>query len=505
MSVGTKLSAGFLALIVLFGGLLIFYHRVLDSTVVTGTELAEEDSRILLASSSQLDLLDRMDDRIAKYRVLGPVQGRGYIEDYRAARVAMRDTLRALEELPLGGGQREALSDVAGEWARFEDRFVGERTVSEEARFYIVADSAEYGTFLSALEGLRSKVRLLRLTSRTEVKAKIREISRGASDAARTGWLAIGVALILGGMIAILIVRSITGPLREIEVGAGAIARGEFDARVEPGGGIELASLGASFNEMAERLGELDRTKRDFLAKVSHDLKTPLASIRETKRVLLDRIPGELNAKQARLLELGLANAERLSEMISKLLELSRLEAGVEDYELEPVELVELCERTVERLGTGAGGPALRVVAETRPAAVRADRGALQRVLENLLDNARGHAGDSEVEVRVAIDGSAKEDPRVVVAVRDHGPGVPLEDRGRIFRSFASGNGGLGSGHVGLGLAICREIVAAHGGTIWVDDAPGGGSVFAFALPAIETFGGIEGESTVQQQSAGKA
>lgn len=504
MSVGTKLSAGFLALIVLFGGLLLFYHRVLERSVETGTQLAEEDSRILLASSSQLDLLDRMADRIAKYRVLGPVEGRGYIEDYRAARVALRDTLGALDELPLDGGQREALSDAVTEWAAFEDRFVGERTATEEARFFIAADSVEYGTFLTALEGLRSRVRSLRLTSRTEVKAKIREISQGARDAARTGWLAIGVALILGGMIAILIVRSIAGPLREIEAGAGAIARGDFDARVEPGGGVELASLGASFNEMAERLGELDRTKRDFLAKVSHDLKTPLASIRETKRVLLDRIPGELNAKQARLLELGLANAERLSEMISKLLELSRLEAGVEDYDFEAVELAELCERTVERLGTGGGGAALRVVPETRRATVRADRGALERVLENLLDNARGHAGDSEVEVRVSIDGSPKGEPRVIVAVRDHGPGVPTEDRGRIFRSFASGNGALSSGHVGLGLAICREIVAAHGGTIWVDDAPGGGSVFAFALPAIESFGGIEGERTVQQEPAGR-
>jgi len=502
MSVGTKLSAGFLALIVLFGGLLTFYHRVLDRSVETGTELAEVDSRILLASSSQLDLLDRMADRIAKYRVLGPREGAGYIEDYQAARVAVRDTLRALDELELAGGQREALANAVEEWATFEQRFVGDRTPAEEARFFIAADSTAYADFVASIEELRATTRSLRLTSNAEVQTKIREISQGARDAARTGWLAIGLALILGGTIAILIVRSITGPLREIEAGAVRIARGDFDARVQPGGGVELATLGASFNEMAERLGEIDRTKRDFLAKVSHDLKTPLASIRETKKVLLDRIPGELNAKQARLLELGLANAERLSEMISKLLELSRLEAGIEDYEFEPVELAALCERTVERLGSGPAGPGARVLAETRPATVRADRGALERVLENLLDNARGHAGDSEIEVRVAIEGSTNGDRRAIVAVRDHGPGVPPEDRGRIFRSFASGNGALSSGHVGLGLAICREIVTAHGGTIWVEDAPGGGSVFAFALPANESSGGIDGETTLQEAAS---
>ena len=505
MSVGTKLSAGFLALIVLFGGLLIFYHRVLDRSVETGTELAEVDSRILLASSSQLDLLDRMDEDVAKYRVYGRAEGQEYMLDYRAARVALRDTLRALGGLDLRGGQREALADAAREWAAFEARFVGDRSAEEEARFFASAPEALYAEFLSALEGLRTRTRGLRLVSKAEVTTKIREISRGVEEAARTGWLAIGVALILGGTIAILIVRSIAGPLREIEAGAGAIARGEFDARVEPRGGMELASLGASFNEMAERLGELDRTKRDFLAKVSHDLKTPLASIRETKKVLLDRIPGELNAKQARLLELGLANAERLSEMISKLLELSRLEAGIEDYDFGPVELAGLCERTVERLGPGPAGRGARVIAEGGPATVRGDRGALERVLENLLDNARGHAGDSQVEVRVGIEGSGDGARRAVVSVRDHGPGVPPGDRERIFRSFASGNGNLGSGHVGLGLAICREIVTAHDGLIWVDDAPGGGSVFAFALPAIESAGGTEGETTVQHETPGRA
>lgn len=505
MSVGSKLSAGFLALIVLFGGLLTFYHRVLNDSVETGTELAEVDSRILLASSTQLDLLDRMADRVAKYRVLGPREGAGYIEDYRGARVALRDTLRALDRLALEREQRQALANAVEAWETFEQRFVGDRSPPDEAGYFIAADSAEYAAFVATIEELRAETRALRLTSKAEVQTKIRKISQGARDAARTGWLAIGVALILGGTIAILIVRSITAPLREIEAGAGSIARGDFDARVDPSGGVELASLGASFNEMAERLGELDRTKRDFLAKVSHDLKTPLASIRETKKVLLDRIPGELNAKQERLLELGLANAERLSEMISKLLELSRIEAGIEDYEFEPVELATLCERTVERLGPGPAGLHAQVVAEVRPATVHADRGALERVLENLLDNARGHAGHSDVEVRVRVEDSTGGVPRAVVAVRDHGPGVSPEDRGRIFRSFASGNGALGSGHVGLGLAICREIVTAHGGTIWVEDAPGGGSVFAFALPAIESSGGIDGETTRQQEPAGHA
>ncbi len=503
MSVGTKLSAGFLTLIVLFSGLLLFYHRVLNRSVETGRDLASVDSRILLASSSQLDLLDQMEEDARKYPI---TLDEGYLRSYRAARTAMRDTLRALGGLDLNGGQREALADAARTWAAFEADFVDGRSVADEARFLARAKETDFAAFLASIENLRTHIRTLRVSSRSAVTAKIQEISRGAEGAARTGWLAIGLALILGGALAILIVRSIAGPLREIEAGAGAIARGDFEARVEPQGGAELESLGASFNEMARRLGELDRTKRDFLAKVSHDLKTPLASIRETKRVLLDRIPGELNDRQARLLELGLANAERLSAMISKLLELSRLEAGVEEYELERVDVAELCERTVERLGPGrfdgVDGPRVRIA--TRPAFVWADRGALERVVENLLDNARGHAGGSAVEVGVAVEPASDGGPRTVVSVRDHGPGVAPEDRGRIFASFASGNGGLSSGHVGLGLAICREIVAAHEGTIWVEDAPGGGSIFAFALPAIESPEGVDVEPVQVQEARAK-
>jgi two-component system OmpR family sensor kinase len=124
--------------------------------------------------------------------------------------------------------------------------------------------------------------------------------------------------------------------------------------------------------------------------------------------------------------------------------------------------------------------------------------------VENLLDNARGHAGGSAVEVGVAVEPASDGGPRTVVSVRDHGPGVAPEDRGRIFASFASGNGGLSSGHVGLGLAICREIVAAHEGTIWVEDAPGGGSIFAFALPAIESPEGVDVEPVQVQEARAK-
>jgi signal transduction histidine kinase len=484
MRVGTKLSAGFLVLIVLFGGLLLFYHRVLQRSVDAGQALASVDSRVLLGASSLLDLFDRMEEDASKFRI---TRDDGYLQAYRSWRVAARDTLLALEALELDRDQRDALAETVRTWDSFAAEFVDTKSPAEEARFLAGSSEADLVAFLAPLESLRLRTRAVRLASNTGVTDKIRAMSREADRAARTGWLAIATALILAGGIAISIVRSITAPLRQIEAGAGAIARGEFDARVEVRGGGELASLATSFNEMAERVGELDQAKRDFLARVSHDLKTPLASVRETGRVLLDRIPGELNEKQARLLELALRNADRLATMISRLLELSRLEAGVEDYQPERVDLVGLTTDTVERLSPGwsaDNGTGARVTQAVSRVPVLADRAALERVLENLLDNARGHAGGGEIEVEVDLEPVEGGVPRAVVRVRDHGPGIPPDERVRIFDSFARRNGDYASGHVGLGLAICREIVAAHGGETWVSDADGGGSVFAFSLPA---------------------
>ena len=480
--VGTKLSGGFLVLIVLFGGLLLFYHRVLQRSVAAGRDLAAVDSRALLGASNLLDLVDQMEEDAAKYRI---TRDQGYVEAYRATRVAVADTLAVLSRLELEEGQRRAVGRAAETWKAFAASYVAGRSPAEEARFLATSTGLEWAVFLAPLESLRESARSIRLASNAAVSEKIRQVSREADRAARTGWLAIAAALIIGGGIAVSIVRSITDPLMQIEAGAGAIARGEFDARVDVRGGAELSSLGASFNEMAARLGELDLAKRNFLARMSHDLKTPLASVQETHRVLLDRIPGELNDQQARLLELALANAERLAAMISRLLELSRLQAGVEEYEEEPVDLVELSRSTSERLTSAwaaEGDSDVTVAASVPRATVVGDRGALERVLENLLDNARGHAGGGPIEVAVDVE-PASVGGRALLKVRDHGPGIPPEDRPRIFESFSRREGPQAHGHAGLGLAICREIVAAHDGEIWVAEANGGGSEFVCALP----------------------
>ncbi len=478
MKVGTRLAGGFLALILLFGGPLLFYSRVLERSVLTAGELEAVDSRLLLATSSQLELLAELRDNADKYRITGDD---GYFNFYFAGRSALSDTLEVLRDLTVTGEPREAVDQLYETWDAFEERFASDTDKRVEAKRLFGLSVEDWNLFTTLIVRLQGETRAVRAASQLSMKTKLGELSKRATRASTTGWLALAGSLLLGGILAILIVRSIARPLARIERGTAAVARGDFSRRVDVPGRSEFASLAKRFNEMSDKLAELDLAKRDFLARVSHDLKTPLASIREIQRVLLDGAPGELNQKQRRLTELGLANAERLATMISRILELSRLEAGVEEYAFEPVDLAELLPQVIERFSP-QGTPEVTFSGPDGPALVTGDRGALQRVLENLLENARSHAGEGKIEVSVSV--TTKKSPRVVVGVRDYGPGVPEGERDSIFRSFSQkGDVRVASGHVGLGLAICREIVTAHHGEIWVQSPEDGGSVFAFGIP----------------------
>lgn len=480
MRVATKLAGGYLVLIVIFGGLLIYYHRIVRSTIEASRGLAIVDSRVMLGASSMLDLLRQFEADAGKYRITGDD---GYLRVYRTRRAAVDDSLRAIEGLELQGDRLQAFDALLRDWKRFRDRFASVDP-ERDAAFLTEAGEDEWGSFLSAMEGLTGRVRDLRSVSQIAVSAELEAMTNEAERAVTAGWTGMAVAIALAGLLAILIVRSIVAPLEKLEAGAAAVAQGDFDVRLEIRGRNELASLARSFDEMTERLEELEEAKRDFLTRISHDLKTPLASIQEVKRLLLDQVPGELNEKQQRLLELGLSNADRLSVMINRLLELARLEAGVELYEFEPVDVAELCVETVERFsprGTEGGQVAVEGAAE--PLWVMGDRGALQRVIENLLENARTHGGDGPIRVTVdrELDGNGA--GRSIVRVEDAGAGIPMEDRERIFEAFTQTNEApAGPGSVGLGLAICREIIDRHGGRIWADEPTDGGAVFAFSL-----------------------
>jgi signal transduction histidine kinase len=249
---------------------------------------------------------------------------------------------------------------------------------------------------------------------------------------------------------------------------------------------IERHQIGV---ELERARTEQLRLRDQFLTHVSHELRTPLAAMHQFLDILADGIAGALTDEQQVYVQRTLRNARQLEGMVAELLDAVRAQTGKLAVKVQRVELAPLVEDAVGGFAGRAADKGIRLGAEVQPglAPVKADSGRVGQVLGNLLDNALKFTPEGgEVRVSAVADG----DPAFVrVAVADSGPGVPAGDTERIFERLwqAEGNdAGPSRRGLGLGLHICRELVARQGGRIWVDSVPGHGATFAFTLPLQE-------------------
>lgn len=229
-----------------------------------------------------------------------------------------------------------------------------------------------------------------------------------------------------------------------------------------------------------EALREADRLKSQFLAAVSHDLRSPLTAIRASVEGLLDRQSVPLGVEHEQLLNIA-GQASRLTRLVDQLLELSRIEAGALSLDHDWTELPALvADTTTSFVDLNPGCKVECEIASDVPLQYIDPDGFVQ-VLWNLIENAWKYA-PHHAPIRVAAQCVGEE---VHITVQDRGPGIPLRDRERIFQHFyrLQREHTLHTQGSGLGLAICRGIIAAHGGRIWVEERPGGGSSFCIALP----------------------
>jgi two-component system sensor histidine kinase BaeS len=301
-------------------------------------------------------------------------------------------------------------------------------------------------------------------------------------DRALTRWVAVAslAALLVAAAVGTWLARRIARPVREVEQAARRVAAGDLTATVTvPDSGDEVAQLARSVNDMTEALARAKDLERTFLLSISHDLRTPLTSIRGYAEGLDDGTLTDVGKASAVILQ----ETSRLERLVSDLLELARLDARA--FSLHPVtadvgEIVEVaCDAF--RPAFQAEGVALDVdVAAPLPAVVDPDR--LGQVVGNLVENALKHARGTVTVRAVAADGS------VLVTIADDGAGIDPGDEGRVFERLYTGQRParrqVGSG---LGLAIVAELVLAMGGEVRAEPRPGGGAAFVVALPERQT------------------
>ena len=281
------------------------------------------------------------------------------------------------------------------------------------------------------------------------------------------GWLAAGWLL---------------NPLVKVRTAAEALAAGALDTRLTAPADADLASLAASFNEMARALEERIARDARFASEVSHELRSPLMTLTASVEVLYNSAD-DLGERGRTALNLLSDDISRFRRLVEDLLEINRYDVGTADLEAEEVHIVEFVRQAISRVGSeGFEGVNFAAAPGMEDVVLMADKRRLGRVVSNLLENAAKY-GDGEVRVSVErIDGL------VHLGVEDNGPGVVPEERRLIFDRFhrgrAGGRRGRDSGS-GLGLALVAEHVGLHGGRVWVEDRSGGstGARFVVELP----------------------
>jgi signal transduction histidine kinase len=299
-----------------------------------------------------------------------------------------------------------------------------------------------------------------------------------------------GIAIAIG----IFISTALTDRIRELDQAAQSIASGNLDTRISYEGQDEIADLSKSFNQMADQLQvaankqkETERLRRDLIAWVSHDLQTPLTSIRAILEALADGIVDDPATIQ-RYLRTAQKDVASLSLLIDDLFQLAQLDAGGLQLEVAANSITDLVSDTLESFSTVAARKEIELVGKVEPGVdpVWMDAQRIGRVLNNLVGNAVQYTpsrGRVEVEV-------TRENNNILVRVKDTGEGIPPEDIQLIFDRFYRGekSRNRATGGAGLGLAIARGIVEAHGGEIGVTSIPESGTCFSFTLPREQGF-----------------
>jgi signal transduction histidine kinase len=272
----------------------------------------------------------------------------------------------------------------------------------------------------------------------------------------------------------------VAGPLRRTAAAANAIAGGEYDHLAPIEGPQEVQELGRAFNAMAQQVQRTQQTQRDFLANVSHELKTPLTSIQGYAQAILDGAAAQPGYAAGVIYE----EAARMHRLVEDLLDLARIESGQTPFRREHVLLSDLLKSVMEHLSLRASDNNVRLMHSfnsVRP--ITGDNDRLAQVFTNLIDNAITHT-PSGGEVRV----SAKSVPGgIEVAITDSGKGIPADDLSRIFERFYQVDKSRSrGGHpgTGLGLTISKEIIEVHGGRIAVESMEGHGTTFVLWLPS---------------------
>jgi signal transduction histidine kinase len=478
VKIRTRLALGLLTIAVVLLAPLIVALRSLERLHDTTRDLQRREfaaSLLIGRLRSGVDELRRAEDRVA------------IVRDSASREVMERqlDTLRARTDSLQQLGLDTVATAVSSALARI-DRHARDEFVAASSGAIAVLDSISNQHVRPALRDIESLTRAAEAPLRERTSDRVRVAADETGTAQGAAGAALAVALVLALAIAILLWRSISRPVRDLQEGMAEVAGGNFTHRLSLSTERrdEFGRLAQSYQVMAQQLAQLDQLRAEFISIASHELKTPINVIVGYLQLIEEGVYGPVTPRMREVLQTVENQTRMLARLAHQLLDVSRFEAGGGKLELSRFALVPFLdelEGTFRVLALQRGVSFSIIRGEVLPTEVVWDQERMNEVIGNLLSNAfkfTGRGGSVELLVE---DGQGT----VELLVRDTGAGIPPEQMPHIFEKFyqADNQRSAAQGGTGLGLAIAKQIVVAHGGTISVDSTLGEGTTFMIALP----------------------
>ena len=466
-SIRRLLLVGFVLVIVPLMMALIHAAYSVDQLVAQGQRALFATVRATHGSEQLVDVITDMERNARQYKVLGDS---ALLEVYEENHQKFLDTVKHLSVLKLSKRQRERLElimEVEGD--------------INNALISFPFDAPETATAVEGFSGLARDARKMLIDNRKLVEDEVARLDANGARVQR-GLVVQAMALVPGAMIlAGLFTILITRPVRQMDEAIHRLGDGDFSRPAQIVGPRDLEQLGERLDWMRTRLLEVEQDKNRFLHHISHELKTPLTAIREGAELLNERVVGKLNAQQGEIAAILRDNTLQLQKLIENLLDFNIASSRASQLHVERVALSPLIESVLADHKVAAMARQLELEIDLKPVTLDGDRAKLQALVDNLVSNAIKFSPEQgRLRIRLAQQGE-----QAVIEVADSGPGIPEEERRRIFDAFYQG-ASLVNGPVrgtGLGLSIAREYAQAHGGYIEVIDSDAPGACLRVVLP----------------------
>jgi len=430
-------------------------HALLQSVLVT------QGSQVLV------EAITAMERNARQYQVIGD---KVLFDVYEENHARFADTARTLESLELTGWQAELLDDLE----------LQENEIHTVLSTY-AHDADETVAALAGFSELASTARQILMHNQELISSGVEQIQDRAEKVQRTlvmqAVALVPAALLLTALFAVLITR----PIKQIDDAIRRLGDGRFSSQAIVTGPRDLEQLGERLNWLRHRLLELEQEKKKFLQHISHELKTPLTTIREGAELMGEQVVGELNCQQREIAEILQDNSIQLQKLIEDLLNFSMVKSRTTSLFHDMVDMQRLVEGVLNHHKVAMLSRKLELKETLQPVVLYGDREKLRTLVDNLVSNAVKYSPDNAaLWVRLFRNGK-----HCMIEVADSGPGIPEGERERVFDAFFQG-APADKGHVrgtGLGLSIAREYAQAHGGNIVVVKSRADGACLQVSLP----------------------